>query len=142
MPESTLRQATASDILRISRVRLAVRENMLFPGMVITAEAVREAIEDTGRGWVIETAGEIVGFAIGKTITGNIWALFVHPSAESHGYGQRLHAVMVDWLWSNGLDVLHLATDPHTRAHAFYKRLGWRETGFNEDGEMCMELHR
>lgn len=87
-----LRQAVASDIPGIQHVRHSVRENRLV-STVITDDDVRRAIEDTGRGWVIESRAEVVAFAVGNVQTGNIWALFVHPDHERRGFGRRLHDV-------------------------------------------------
>ena len=85
-----LRAARASDIPAIQRVRASVKENRLV-STIITDEDVRTAIEDTGRGWIVEKDGEVVAFAIGNAITGNIWALFVRPEHEGRGYGRQLH---------------------------------------------------
>jgi GNAT superfamily N-acetyltransferase len=137
----TLRQATNDDIAEIFRVRYAVRENTLPPG-VISDEDVRRAIEDTGRGWVVEAQGQVVAFAIGNAVDGNIWALFVHPDAEGQGHGRRLHAEMTQWLWSHSLQTLWLTTGPGTRAQGFYERLGWRNVGRTAKGELRFELHR
>ena len=79
-----LRHAAVSDIASIQRVRRSVRENRLV-STVISDEHVREAIEKTGRGWVIESEGEVVAFAIGNPASGNVWALFVHPNHERRG---------------------------------------------------------
>ena len=115
------------------RVRLAVRENIL-------ASAVGEAdyipaIEETGRGWVIETGGEIVAFAVGNARTGNIWALFVDPAHEKLGHGRALHEAMVAWLHAQGVRELWLTTRPGTRAERFYRAAGWRFDGMTGDGE-------
>ena len=92
-----LRQAEARDISALQRVRASVRENRLV-STVITDEDVRRAIEETGRGWVVEADGEVVAFAIGNATDGNVWALFVHPDHERRGHGRRLHDAMVAWL--------------------------------------------
>ncbi len=118
-----LRQAVVSDIPGIQRVRRAVRENRLV-SMMIPDQDVRAAIEDSGRGWVVESGGEIVAFAIGNAQSGNIWALFVDPDHERCGYGKRLHDTMLDWLWSQGPDFLWLTTEPGTRAQGFYESAG------------------
>jgi ABC-type lipopolysaccharide export system ATPase subunit len=60
-----LRPALASDIAGIQRVRHSVRENRLV-SVVIADEEVREALERTGRGWVVESDGDVVAFAIGN----------------------------------------------------------------------------
>ena len=136
-----LRAARASDIRAIHRVRASVNENRLV-STIITDEHVRTAIEDTGRGWVVEQDGEVVAFAIGNAVTGNIWALFVHADNEGRGYGRQLHDTMVSWLWAAGLDRLWLTTEPGTRAQRFYEAAGWRLIGTTDRGELRYELPR
>ena len=134
-----LRQAEARDISALQRVRASVRENRLV-STVITDEDVRRAIEETGRGWVVEADGEAVAFAIGNATDGNVWALFVHPDHERRGHGRRLHDAMVAWLWSRGLERLWLTTQPGTRAEKFYAAAGWVRTGLASRGEVRFEL--
>jgi GNAT superfamily N-acetyltransferase len=133
-----LRQAVAADIPGIQRVRRSVRENRLVSS-TISDDQVCEAIERTGRGWVIESAGEVVAFAVGNATNGNIWALFVHPDHERRGYGRLLHDTMVEWLWSRGLARLWLTTEPNTRAQGFYEAAGWRRMGLTPRGELSYE---
>jgi GNAT superfamily N-acetyltransferase len=137
---AVLRQALRADVSAIQRVRHAVKENRLTSG-VITDDQVVEAIERTGRGWVIEDDGALVAFAVGNAQTGNIWALFVDPAHERRGHGLRLHDTMVAWLWSQGLDRLWLTTAPGTRAQRFYERAGWRNLGLQPSGELRFELY-
>jgi GNAT superfamily N-acetyltransferase len=108
----------------------------------LPVEDVRVAIEDTGRGWIVEKDGEIVAFAIGNSTSGNIWALFVHPEHEARGYGRQLHDTMVNWLWTSGLERLWLTTEPGTRAQRFYEAAGWRLTGTTDLGELRYEMPR
>ena len=136
--DGLLRQAVAADVAGMQRVRRAVRENRLV-STVIRDEDVLEAIERTGRGWVVEAGGEVVGFAIGNA-NGNIWALFVDPDHEGRGHGRRLHDTMTDWLRSQGVQRLWLTTEPGTRAQKFYETAGWRFTGTTPQGEARYEL--
>jgi len=136
-----LRQATRDDIEAIWNVRYSVRENRLPHGLV-SSEDVRRQIEDTGKGWVVESDGKIVAFAIGNSTTGNIWGLFVHPSAEGHGHGTRLHDAVTQWLWSQGHKTLWLTTGATTRARKFYELNGWRDVGLTDKGEARYELSR
>ena len=122
----------------IQRVRHSVRENRLI-SRVISDEEVVAAIERTGRGWVVELDGRIVGFAVGNAVTGNVWALFMEPECERLGYGRRLHDEMVTWLFSQGLTRLWLTTGQHTRAQRFYEAAGWRNAGVVESGELLFE---
>ncbi len=134
-----LRQATAADVKGMQRVRHLVRENRLV-STTISDEEVLRAIEQTGRGWVVESDGEVVGFAVGDATNGNIWALFVHPDHERRGHGRRLHDTMVAWLASRRLRRLWLTTEPGTRAQGFYEAAGWRLVGRTDRGELRYEL--
>jgi GNAT superfamily N-acetyltransferase len=138
--KAPLRQATRADIPAIQRVRRAVRENRLT-STVITDADVADAIERSGRGWVIDVDGSVVGFAIGNSVTGNLWALFIDPDHEGRGHGRRLHDECVHWLLGiEGLERLWLTTEPHTRAHRFYLECGWRDTRRRPNGEILLEL--
>lgn len=138
-PQPLVRQAERADLPDILRIRAAVRENRLV-SRVIGADEVRQAIEDTGRGWVsLARNGAVAGFAIGNARTGNIWALFVDPAFEGQGHGRALHDEMVAWLFAQGLQRLHLSTDPDTRAQRFYTAAGWQPLGLLPDGEMAFE---
>lgn len=123
-----IRIATIADIPGIWVVRYAVTENTLTRGR-ISDEELRESIEDTGCGWVIDVDGVIEGFAIGNARTGNVWALFVNPQAQGKGYGSMLHDTMIAWFRTQRIDPLWLSTGTTTRARAFYERHGWVYAG-------------
>ena len=106
-----LRQAVRNDLPGLFRVRHAVSENRLFL-LTMPDDQVIEALETTGRGWVIELDGVVVAFAIGDALTGTISALFVDPPHRGHGYGRRLHDTVVEWLWSQGHDRVWLNAQP------------------------------
>ena len=136
-----VRQARASDAAAMHRVRMSVRENELV-SMVLTERDYVDAVERTGRGWVVEVDERVVAFAIADRKSGSIWALFVEPGHERKGYGRRLHDVMVAWLWSQGHDRLWLTTEPGTRAERFYREAGWKLLGTTSSGELRFELSR
>lgn len=139
--ELTIRQATMDDADDLWRIRYAVTENTLTPGY-ITDEDLRESLEDTGRGWVSVVDGRITGFAIGVVATSNIWALFIDPPWQGRGHGARLHDVMVEWLFAQGLDLLWLDTGAQTQARRFYEARGWQDTGVAEAWGIRYELRR
>lgn len=112
-----LRQAVRSDLPGLFRVRQAVSENRLFL-LTLSDEQILEALETTGRGWVVELDGVIVAFAIGDALTGGISALFVDPPHRGHGYGRRLYDTVVEWLWSQGHNGVWLDAEPDTGALA------------------------
>ena len=114
---------------------MAVRENRLTSSVITEADYVA-AIEEHGRGWVVEDARKIVGFAVGDARDGNIWALFVHPDHERRGHGRRLHDAMVAWLRSRGLERLWLTTEAGTRAQRFYEAAGWQADGRTKGGSI------
>ena len=101
LPRAILRPATRADVAGMQRVRHAVKENRLVSRVIADAQVV-DAIERTGRGWVVEVEGEVVAFAIGNAVDGSVWALFVDPLHEGRGHGRRLHDIMVEWLYSRG----------------------------------------
>lgn len=107
-----LRLAARSDLPDLFRVRHAVSENRLS-SLTIPDDRVVEPLETTGRGWVVEVDGVIVAFAIGDALTGSIWALFVDPPHRGHGYGRRLHDVVVEWLWAQGHERSWLDAEPN-----------------------------
>ncbi len=123
-PMPALRQATPADMPGIWEVRYSVTENTLAPGR-ISDEELRAALQDTGRGWVVESDGRIDGFAIGHGQTGNIWALFVRPDAQGRGHGTRLHTAMLEWFRTQPVPLLWLCTGTHTRARRFCEQHGW-----------------
>jgi len=135
-----LRQAGRADVPAMHRVRLSVRENRLVSD--VSERDYPPAIEQTGRGWVIEVDGAVVGFAIGNARSANIWALFVAPEHEGRGHGRRLHDAMVEWLFAQGLERLWLSTEPGTRAERFYRAAGWVSEGLLANGEASFSLAR
>lgn len=121
------------------RVRMSVQENRLV-SMVLTERDYVVAIEQTGRGWVLELRGEIVAFSVANAQNGSIWALFVEPGHEGRGYGRQLHDAAVAWLWERGHHRLWLTTDAGTRAEKFYEAAGWQRTEAESGREVRFEL--
>jgi len=132
------RLARRADVPAMQRVRAAVRENRLVSVVLSDVDYVR-AIEEPGRGWVVEAEGEVVGFAAANARDGNVWALFVDPRHEGRGLGRRLHDTMIAWLAARGLERAWLTTDPGTRAERFYTAAGWCAVG-RSGRELRLEL--
>jgi GNAT superfamily N-acetyltransferase len=134
-----IRAAVADDIPEMHRIRLSVRENKLLdPSCVQPADYV-PMMTDRGRGWVAGSDSRIIGFSVGDLSRQNIWALFVDPAYEGRGAGRALHDVMVNWMFSRGVERIWLSTEPGTRAEEFYKIAGWQFVG-EERGETRYEL--
>lgn len=123
----TYRRATLADRDAISAIRLSVQENILRDPSRVTEADYRAYIDEIGRGWVAEIEGRIIGFSFANR-SGLIWALFLAPGHEGHGTGRALLALCLAWLREQGVAQAFLDTGAGTRAEAFYRRQGWRET--------------
>lgn len=120
------RQANSSDIPAMSRIRLAVTENVLSDPRRATPAMYEDFLEKSGRGWVAECDGEIVAFCYADRMASSIWALFVLPGHEGRGLGKSLLERAVAWLFEIGHDTVHLSTTADTRADRFYAAQGWQ----------------
>jgi GNAT superfamily N-acetyltransferase len=134
------REAQVKDIPQIQIVRNSVKENMLSNPALVSDKDCEEFITIRGKGWVCETEGKIVGFAIADLKENNIWALFLHPGFEGRGIGKKLHSLMLDWYFETGKEHVWLGTAPGTRAEKFYLMNGWTEKGIVNKGEVKFEM--
>jgi hypothetical protein len=73
------------------RIRMSVREHRLGEPGRIRPHPYRAMLPKGGRGWVAETGGGVVGFAVADLRRTHVRALFVDPRAEGGGTGRRLH---------------------------------------------------
>lgn len=140
----TYREAVGDDMPAISRVRFAVRENILTPEQLrargITEESVAASFLTTAKGWVAICEGYIVGFSIADREEATLFALFVQPEFEGKGIGSRLLDLAVDWLRAQGITRAWLTTGPNTKAAGFYARRGWVMVGPGTYGDDRYEL--
>ena len=134
------REALITDIPQIQIVRNSVKENRLSDPGLVPDKDVEDYITRRGKGWVCETRGYIVGFAIADLQDENIWALFIQPTFEGKGIGKRLHDDMLTWYFEQNKESVWLGTSPRTRAEKFYRQAGWRETGIHGKGEIKFEM--
>eukprot|EP00752_Nemacystus_decipiens_P000282 g282.t1 len=145
-----IRPMTPADVPAALAVRLATRENAvtldeLRDDYGVTPEAMAEALSaGSVAGWVAETTGQVVGFAMGARRSGEVLVVAVHPDHEGEGAGKRLLAAVVDWLSAHGCDPIWLKAnpDPTIRATGFYRRLGWRPTGERRGADVVLTLGR
>tara|TARA_Y100000815_G_scaffold262274_1_gene275446 strand:+ start:1250 stop:1696 length:447 start_codon:yes stop_codon:yes gene_type:complete len=134
------REAKSADIQQIQKVRNSVKENMLSNPELVRDQDCYDFIINRGKGWVCEVENRIVGFAIVDLQDKNIWALFLMPEFEKKGIGRQLHKIMLNWYFTQTKSNLWLGTSPNTRAEAFYRKAGYRETGTHGKGEIKFEM--
>jgi GNAT superfamily N-acetyltransferase len=134
------REAQVSDIAQMQIVRNAVKENMLSDPNLVPDEDYIPFITEHGKGWVCIIDDQVVGFSIIDLKDENVWALFLDPVFEGKGIGRYLHKLMLDWYFDQGKEWVWLGTEPGTRAEAFYRKLGWIETGMNGRSELKFEM--
>ena len=143
-----IREATLDDLPAMRRIRLSVVENPITEegllSLGITPESTEELLRTVGNAWLVDCAGEAVGFSIANRETGSVWAVFVLPEQEDRGFGSRLLRLASDWLFEQGLEEIWLSTnpDPSVRAHGFYRKLGWMPDGVEPNGEVRYVLRR
>ena len=144
----TFRETLPSDVGELFSVRARTRENPISSEQLaelgITPEVIAGHIAG-GRikGWVCSHESDLVGFCDGDGETGEVLVLAVLPEYEGRGVGSNLLAHVVEWLRSVGMNSLWLAASPDTatRAHGFYRSLGWCPSGkIDENGDEILVL--
>ena len=134
------REAQIEDIPALSEIRLSVTENVLSDPRKVTPEICADYLSVSGKGWLCEVDGEVVGFSVASLRDGSIWALFVRPGYEGRGIGTRLLKLATSWLFSMGARTISLSTDPNTRADRMYERQGWKRGDIMNNGEVSYHL--
>jgi GNAT superfamily N-acetyltransferase len=138
--KNIFREAGVNDIDEFMKVRMAVKENPLNNPALVTRKDNEEYLTQRGKGWVCESDGKIVGFAIVSVVDNNIWALFVDPQYEAKGIGKELHGIMMNWYFNQTRKTVWLGTAPKTRAELFYTKRGWTAVGTVNKGEVKFEM--
>jgi len=135
----SVRPATKADLPRIHEVRHGTGENRLTdPSLVTDAEVawyLDEAIF-----LVSEDEAGVQGFACANHQTGYVWALFVIDEAQGRGHGTALLDEAIRKLRQAGHRQAFLTTGRETKAAAFYRSKGWRQTGVDMRGEAVFRL--
>lgn len=134
------REAAIADIPQLSKIRLAVKENILSNPDLVPYEDYIEFMTQRGKGWVCEIDTEIIGFSIVDLKENNIWALFIDPDFEKKGIGRQLHNMMLDWYFKQTKEHVWLGTAPKSRAESFYRKAGWKDIGMHGKDEIKFEM--
>ena len=109
----------------MSRIRLAVTENVLSDPGRITVQMYEDYLAALGRGWVAEIEGSVAAFCYADKNDGSIWALFVDPGYEGRGLAKHLLGLAAEWIFALGHASVRLDTGAGTRADRFYAMQGW-----------------
>jgi ribosomal protein S18 acetylase RimI-like enzyme len=85
---------------------------------------------DTTAQFVAERSGAGVGFAsagqcLHEPASGEIYAIYVHPSAWGTGCGWALMDAAVAWLAERWQQAVLWVAEENPRARGFYERYGW-----------------
>jgi GNAT superfamily N-acetyltransferase len=128
MPNAQLpnfRLASSHDIPAMTKIRLAVGENILTDPSRVTEKMYEDYLELLGRGWVAEVDGVVAGFCYANKTNSTIWALFISKQYEGRGIAKHLLNLAVKWLFEQGQEFVRLSTGAETRADRFYASQGW-----------------
>ncbi len=143
------RQMSVTDIPAAFHVRTSTVENALTvleleEEYALTPGTLAEAMQGSAGGWVCEVDGQVVGFAMGDSDSGELTVIAVLPAFERCGIGKRLLAEVEAWLFESGHDELWLVTtrDTTLRAYGFYVSRGWISTGEIVEGDEKFVLRR
>jgi GNAT superfamily N-acetyltransferase len=136
------REATIGDIPALSEIRLSVKQNVLSDPRKVTPEMYADYLGVSGKGWLCEINGEVVGFSVASLGDASIWALFVKPGYEGRGIGTRLLKLATGWLFDMGASSIFLSTEAGTRADRVYESQGWRRGEIKPGGEVGYRLDK
>ena len=142
------RLAVPEDIQACAVLRGQTRENAVSVEQLASLGITVESWADDVRsgllaGYVYLDRDSIVGYCFGDNSSGEIVVLALLPDYENCGVGRRLLELVVKHLSGQGHRRLFLgaAADPTTRAHGFYRHLGWTSTGTSAGrGDEILEL--
>jgi len=134
------REAKVEDIPALSEIRLSVTATVLSDPRKVTPEMFTAYLSASGKGWLCEVDGRVVGFSVASLRDASIWALFVRPGYEGRGIGTRLLELATGWLFEMGASRISLSTDANTRADRVYESQGWKRGEIKTDGEVSYWL--
>jgi len=129
-----LRRATDDDVAGLTAVLQAAYAPFQALGLPPVTEGIGEDIRDHNV-WVAEVDRQVQG-GIVLVLGGfaHIANLAVHPDAGGQGIGQALIDIASEASAAAGHTQIRLATHAEmTTTQAFYRKLGWQETGRDGD---------
>lgn len=144
----TFRETQVGDIEEMFSVRARTRQNPISKEHLATkgitpAALAADMASGKMKGWGCFRQTDLVGFCNGDRAAGEVLVLAVLPEYEGKGVGKRLLSHVVEWLRAMGCRQpwLTASPDPRTRAHGFYRALGWQPDGRSlENGDEFLVL--
>lgn len=148
MAAITFRPAVPEDAATCIAIRALTRENAFteedLRALGITVDTWSSGIRDgCSPGFVACNAEEIVGYCFADKDSGEVTVLALLPAYEGQGTGKRLLQRVVDQLRELGFEHPFLAcsSDPNVRSYGFYRHLGWKPTGEQDEaGDEILQL--
>jgi GNAT superfamily N-acetyltransferase len=136
-----IRIAVPADVRSLFDIRTSVRENhMSFEELAkfgITPDPISNMLNGDARTWVAEENGKAIAFAMANAMEATVFAMFVRLECEGRGLGRRLMKEAEQWLFSQRCEEIWFVTDSDrtVRADGFYRHLGWKDRGVQDNGE-------
>jgi GNAT superfamily N-acetyltransferase len=137
-----IRVATEADIEVLFDIRTSVLENHQsredLARIGVTPESVAQMLNSSSHAWIASQAGKNAAFSMADASEGTVFAMFVRPAFEGRGLGRLLMNQAEEWLFAQGCAEIWLLTDANrkVRANGFYRHLGWRDDGIQDDGQV------
>lgn len=109
----------------------------------ITYEMILESLQKSCKAWVADDEGIVIGFSLANKKLKSLWGLFILPSYQSQGFGERLLQEAVSWLARESKDYkifkskkIWLDTEVGGRSEVFYQHMGWRRGKLRPNNEV------
>jgi ribosomal-protein-alanine N-acetyltransferase len=121
-----LRAMTYADLSAVANIEAAAYEFPWRRGIF------RSCLDHGHHCWVLEQAGELVGYGIVAAAAGEVHVLnlCVSPRHQGHGYGTYLLRCLLDFARGLAVGRVLLEVRPsNALAHAMYARAGFRDVG-------------
>lgn len=109
-----------------------------------------EQVPKVARPFLICADGEPVGFTMFAFDEDNddphdrcwLWRFMIDERFQGKGYGKAALSVIIDYFTANNADEITLSTKPdNTAALSLYRKIGFRENGDMNDGEIVLMLY-
>jgi ribosomal protein S18 acetylase RimI-like enzyme len=140
--EAQLTAARLQDLQELARQEVRSRELLARSGIALKPGAA-EFVDGRLKIWECVDGAQVVGGCVANCGTGELISISVNPRYQNRGIGRTLVSIAVKWIRAADAARVWVAapSDPTTRAHGFYRALGWQPTGERAaNGDEILEL--